>query len=64
VRPEIRTLTVRRGDLDITVQLTWVAGLWMLDRAVDPCGIPKRLTPSETADVLKRAYAGEDETGR
>lgn len=62
---EVRTLTVRRSDHDITVELRETdPGRWVLTQALDEDGNTVTLTRLEWEEVLQRALDGQDETGR
>lgn len=66
------TLTVYRPseDLDITVRLRRFTGSWgdptycFVAESLDPNGRHIDLTESERKSAIRRAKAGEDETGR
>lgn len=61
--PPTATLTVRREDEDITVELMQVQGNWQPTLAMDENGKATTLTKDEAAAVVARALAGEDEAG-
>ena len=59
------TLTVlRHGCQYLTVVLTHGAYGWVVDCSIDEMGTPVVLTPAETAEAIRRASEGEDDTGR
>jgi len=63
--PVRSTVTVHRGDTDLTVVVSH--GTNAPDRVVrvlDEEGTPVRLTPAERVEALERARAGLDECGR
>lgn len=57
------TLTVRRPDQDITVELHSFEGDWYVVASIDEMGNQVHLTTAEKTQVKARAAAGEDETG-
>ena len=59
------TLTVRRKEQDITVELRTLNCPTRVNivQSIDEQGIPVILTEKEEIDVILRALAGEDETG-
>lgn len=58
------TLTVsRESGPDITARLVWLDD-WNILEALDDWGHPVALTPEEVKNLVARAEAGEDETGR
>lgn len=57
------TISVRREDQDITCTVAVGRGI-TIHEVIDEDGRPAILSTSETAAVLTRARAGEDETGR
>jgi autotransporter translocation and assembly factor TamB len=61
--PRIATLTVRRPDVDITVELQLHEGEWVVITSLDEDGYQVLLTAEEKTQVKARADAGEDETG-
>lgn len=62
---EMRTLTIRRSDQDITVEIQATEpGRWVLTQAIDEDGVSVTLTRLEWAEVQQLAHDGCDETGR
>lgn len=61
-----RTLTVRRGDVDVTVEFRRRRGSsdWKVAAAVDEDGRKVKLTARELHQATMRVLAGEDESGR
>ena len=59
------TLTLlRKNDAYVTVELVWDTTGWVLTRAIDEDGGTVTLTAQEHTEAIRRAVAGEDETGR
>lgn len=59
------TLTVRRHAEDLTVYLTRDRKRgWRVRACLSEDGDPRRLSPDERQEALRRADAGMDETGR
>ena len=59
------TLTVMRGAHYLTVVCTYNHAYgWVVDASIDEFGNAVALTKQEQAEVIRRAFAGEDETGR
>ena len=60
------SLTLTRGETDITVELTSpVAGTWLVTTALDEDGRPVKLSKRELARLVAEAESGSgaDETG-
>lgn len=58
------TVTVRRGDLDLTVALLPLSEGWGIVCALDEDGCDVELSDAERTEAFQRADANMDETGR
>lgn len=65
---DVRTVTVQRGDTDITVEFSLVTRgggrSWEVTAALDEDGRPVPLTSAEWAEAGRLILLGCDETGR
>lgn len=65
---DVRTVTVRRCDVDITVEFSLVAReegrLWEVTAALDEEGRRVPLTSAERTEASRLVLLGCDETGR
>jgi hypothetical protein len=58
------TLTYRRGEMDITVEMQWYDDKWYVILSLDEMGNSVALTSLEKANIKARARQGEDEAGQ
>lgn len=58
------TVTVRRGDLDLTVALLPLSEGWGIVCALDEDGCDVELSDAERTEAFQRANDNMDETGR